>query len=178
VLADPAHLDQARQILDSARVVDTDQNGCDASSRIQQGDFVRPDPAFDLGELDSVDSIAVCQYDLNRPVSKPGLIASRLLTGDAAAAELSAIQAASPGGGPDTPDSCMHGMHGDTAVVLRLTSGQASYDLYVYYEWCFGNGFDDGTTRHELTKDSCAPLFADRLQYMGGSSAPFNRCHD
>ena len=71
----------------------------------------------------------------------------------------------------------MHDMHGDTAVVLRLTTGQASYDLYAYYDWCFDNGFDDGTTRHELTKDSCVPLFGGRVRYLGGSSAPFSRCH-
>jgi hypothetical protein len=178
VLTDSAHLEQSQEVIDSARVVDTDQNGCAASSPIQQGGFARPKPAFDVTGLDVVDSLAVCQYDLNRPPGKPGLLASRLLTGADAATELSAIRAGAPGGGPDTPDTCVHDMHGDTGLVLRLTTGPASYDLYVYYDWCFGNGFDDGTTRYELTKTSCVPLFKDRVQYSGGSSAPFNRCHD
>jgi hypothetical protein len=175
VTTDSAHEDLARQILATAHVVSADQNGCPASSPIQASHAVRPDPTFDVTALTGVDSIAVCQY-LTHGTGQPGLLASRLLTGSAADAELTALQAAPAGGGPDQPQNCTPDGWGDTAVVLRLTTGGQTHDMYGYYEWCFGNGFDDGTSVRELTPADCSSLWADRVQLLGGSSAPFHRC--
>jgi hypothetical protein len=172
---DGAHQDLARQILATAHVVARDQNGCAATSPIQAAHAVRPDPAFDVTRLQSVDSIAVCQY-LTHGTGQPGLLASRLMTGSAADAELLALRSAPTGGGPDEPQNCIPDGWGDSAVVLRLTSGDQTHDMYGYYEWCFGNGFDDGTAVRELTTQDCETIWGGRVQLLSGSSAPFERC--
>jgi hypothetical protein len=172
---DRAHEDLARQVLATAHVVQQDQNGCPVSSPIQAARPVRPDPAFDVTRLTGVDSIAVCQY-LTHGTGRPGLLASRRLTGAAADSELSALRSAPAGGGPDNPQNCIPDGWGDTGVVLRLTSGERTDDMYGYYEWCTHNGFDDGTTVRELTTDDCQPLWGGRVMLFSGSTAPFGRC--
>lgn len=164
------------RILASARQVESDHNGCEATSPAQAEPFVRPDPAFDVSSLESVGTISVCLYE-RIGTNRPGLTGSRQLTGSAADQELAAIQAAPAGGGPDHPNNCVDDEFGDSAVVLRLHDGDATYDMHVYYETCFGNGFDDGTTLRELTRDACRPLWGDAVQVWSGSSAPFERCH-
>ena len=176
LLADEPHLAVAHRIVDSARVVELDHNGCDATSPIQAGLFPRPQHAFDLGTIGRVDAIAVCQYSPRTPAGEPGLIASRLLTGTDANAELGALHVAKFGGGPDTPNTCLHSEPPDTAIVLRLYPGSGR-DAYVYYDSCVHNGFDDGTNVRELSEDGCAPLWGDRVQQWAGSSAPYERCH-
>lgn len=166
----------AGRILGSARTFETDQNGCGASSPVQAAKFVRPDP-FDVASLDAVDSISVCQYARGIAPDRPALMGSRLLAGPQAAVVLAAIQRAPVGGGPDTPKTCTPDLYGDTGIALRLHGGGSTRDVYVYYDWCFGNGFDDGTSRRELTRDACVPLFGDNVAQFSGSSAPFRRCH-
>jgi len=178
LLVEDRHEAIAEAILDSARVVATDHNGCDASSPIQAGNFVRPSVAFDVASVAPVDAISVCQYDLGRSEGAAGLIGSRRLTGGDAAGVLGAIKDAPTGGGPDEPQNCSPDLYGSTAIVLRLRSGGATNDMHVYYEWCFGNGFDDGTNVRELTKANCEPLFAPPVKFDSGSSAPFQRCHE
>jgi hypothetical protein len=172
---DSAHEDLARQVLATAHVVDVDQNGCAVTSPIQAAHAVRPDPAFDVTSLNGVDSIAVCQY-LTHGTGEPGLMASRLLTGAAANTELAALQSAPTGGGPNDPQNCIPDGWGDTGVVLRLTSGDQTHDMYGYYEWCTHNGFDDGSAVRELTVLDCASLWGDRVHDLTGSSATFARC--
>ncbi|MEX5637286.1 hypothetical protein [Parafrankia sp. FMc2] len=177
VLTDEAHLGEAGRIIASARQVEVDPHGCAARSPIQAGGFARPPAPFDVARLDAVDAIAVCHYDLHSPVGSPGLLASRKLGGAAATALLAAIRAAPVGGGPDTPDTCAKDMWGDTGIVLRLAAGGSVHEAYVYYDWCFGNGIDDGTALRALTTDTCAPLWSGRIRQSGGSSAPFEVCH-
>jgi hypothetical protein len=167
----------ADRILDSARAFETDQNGCDASSPVQAAKFVRPE-SFDLASVDDVESISVCQYTRSDPPGQPALMGSRLLARQPASALLDAIRSAPEGGGPDSPQSCLHDMYGDTAITLRLHADDFTPEVYVYYDWCFGNGFDDGTTRRELTLQSCLPLFGGNVALFSGSSAPFQRCHE
>ncbi|MBL7495605.1 hypothetical protein I6A84_35435 [Frankia sp. CNm7] len=176
VLTDDAHLGEAERIIASARQSAVDQHGCAASSPIQAGRFVSPPAPFDLARLDTVDSVAVCHYDLSRPVGTPGLLASHELGGAGATALLAAIQAAPVGGGPDTPDTCVTERWGDTGIVLRLTADGSSREAYVYYDWCFGNGIDDGTTRRALTPENCGPLWSGRVVVWSGSGAPFAAC--
>jgi hypothetical protein len=177
VLADADHLADARKVAASARVVTVDQVGCDTTSPIQEGLFPRPEHPFDLGTIGSLDAIAVCQYSPRVPAGEPGLVASRLLTGTDANAELGALHVAKIGGGPDTPDTCLHSEPPDTAIILRLNPGPDSRDAYVYYDSCVHNGIDDGTNVRELTEDDCARLWGDRVVQWSGSSAPFTRCH-
>ena len=177
VLSDQKHLAVAQRIVDSARVAQVDHNGCDASSPIQDGLFPRPEHAFDMSTIGSVDAIAICQYEPGAPLGEPGLIASRLLTGTDANAELGALHVAKVGGGPDTPNTCLHSEPPDTAIVLRLNPGAESKDVYVYYDSCVHNGFEDGTTLLELTEDDCARLWGDRVLQWSGGRVSFSRCH-
>ncbi|HEY1117321.1 MAG TPA: hypothetical protein VGE43_06430 [Acidimicrobiales bacterium] len=177
LLADAATADLVDPILDSIRPVDTDAHGCDSTSLVQAEEFVRPEPAFDVTDVDRVDAISVCQYDRGSGTSAPGLLGSRLIEGSAAQELLDAIRTAPAGGGPDAPQHCVHDMYGDTALTIRLHSGGTTRDLYAYYEWCFGNGIDDGTTRRELTRGDCLPLWGDRVTLWGGSAESFRRCH-
>ena len=182
VLSDREHLAIAQQVIDSAQQVNVDGNGCPARSDIQRGGFVRPKPAVNVKSLDSVDRIAICQYRLAYPgkpegAEAPGLIASRSLEGDQATSLLGAIQAAPGGGGPNQPDSCLHEMSGDAASVLLLTTGDQTHELYAYYDWCIGNGIDDGTTLRTLTADTCAPLFGDRVFWGGGGGQLVDLCY-
>lgn len=178
VLTDDGHLDEARRIVDSATLVDVDANGCDTTSAIQANGYPRPSPAFDVLDLDSVDSIAVCQYAHGAGTDKPWKLASRGISGDAAQnLLLSAIKDSPAGGGPDTPETCSHEYVDGTAIVLRLRAGDRVHDMYVYYESCINNGFDDGTTRRALTPASCESLWGGRVVQTSGSSAPFRVCH-
>lgn len=177
VLTDRVHSGDAERVIASARQVKVDPYGCGASSPIQAGGFVRPAAPFDVARLGAVDSVAVCLYDLGRPVGTPGLLASRELRGDDADALLAAIRAAPVGGGPDTPDTCLKGLSGDAAIVLRLVTASVTHDVYVYYDWCYGNGIDDGFTLRTLTPDNCGPLWAGRVEQWSGPSVPFQVCH-
>lgn len=176
LLADPETASLTGRILDSARTFGTDQFGCAASSPVQEATFARPEP-FDVASVERVDSISVCQYSRGIAPDRPGLMGSRLLVGSAASGLLDAIRRAPFGGGPDTPQTCAQDLYGDTGIALRLHSGDVTREVYVYYDWCFGNGFDDGTERRELTRDSCLPLFGGNVAMFGGSSGPFRRCH-
>lgn len=176
ILTDASTAAVVEPILASARTVETDTNGCDVTSPAQSNEFVRPE-AFDLADIATVTSIAVCQYIRGDPTT-PGLTGSTMLTGDDAQAELEAIQAAPAGGGPDNPQNCAPDLYGDSALVLRLGDQDATAsDLYVYYDWCFGNGFDDGTTRRAITADNCPALFSGAVQQYSGDGSTFALCH-
>ncbi|ADP82326.1 hypothetical protein [Pseudofrankia inefficax] len=177
VLSDGAHLGDAERVIASARRATVDPHGCAASSPIQAGGFVRPAHPFDVAGLRAVGGAAVCLYDLSRPVGTPGLVAFRAIGGPDATALLAAIQAAPVGGGPDAPQDCVKGESGDTAIVLRLVAAGVAREAYVYYDWCFGNGIDDGTALRALTTDDCGPLWAERVTLWSGPGGPFQVCH-
>lgn len=176
ILTDASTADVVDPILASAHTVEVDANGCQVTSPAQAPSFVRP-PAFDVTQVETVGSIAVCQYTRG-DTELAGLLASTTLTGDDARDELAAIQAAAPGGGPDSPGGCASYMYGDQAMVLRLDVGDAEpRDLYVYYDWCFGNGIDDGTDRRELTVHNCSPLFTGAVRQFSGNGSTYRLCH-
>jgi hypothetical protein len=174
VWSDAATHDVGRAVLESARTFEVDPNGCDTRSPAQSAEQVRPDPS-DVTQVDDVESVAVCQYDRTRGAGV-GLMASRLLTDADADALLDAIRTAPEGGGPDDPASCTSDHEGDTAIVTRLLHEGGSTDLFVYYDWCFGNGYDDGTTRRALTEDNCAPLFGGPVRWFSISGVVGTRC--
>jgi len=178
ILADQAHLAEAHQVADSARIVTADHNGCDAISPIQEGLFPRPPHPFDLTSIGSVEAIAVCQYAVPGRPGEPGLIASRLLTGEAANSELGALQFTAIGSGPNDPDTCLPAQTRETAVVLRLDPFTEPHDIYGYYDTCAHNGFDDGTDVRQLTVDNCLPLWGERVLAWLSSSTTAGRCRD
>lgn len=176
VLTDSEHLDEAREIVESARTVEADHNGCAVTSPIQADSWVRPSEPFDVADVTDVDSIAVCNYAIGVGTDRPWLLASRMLTGTAADDVLAAIQAAPVGGGPNRPNVCVHDVEG-AGTVLRLDGGEQTRTMYVYNATCVNNGFDDGTNRRELTVAACVPLYGERASYLGFDMTPGARCH-
>jgi hypothetical protein len=167
----------ADQILESVATFTTDANGCDVTSPVQAKEFVRPRPAFDVAQVDAVDSISICQYDRFLGDQAVALMQSRRLVGLAAADLLAGIQNAPTGGGPDWPEQCTDDSYGDHGIAIRFHHDGTTDDAYVYYDWCFGNGIDDGTTRFELTADNCAPLFGNGVVAWSYQSSMGGRCH-
>jgi hypothetical protein len=148
--------EEVRAILASAHTFQVDQNGCAPTAGVQAGKFPRPDPAYDVTEIEAVDSISVCQY-----ARGPGrtLMASRRVQGDAAEALLRGLKQAPEGTGPDRPQNCMPDDYGEEALELVLHSGEDARSVYLYYSTCFGNGTDDGVHHRMLTAATCAPSF-------------------
>ena len=170
---------ETQGIMDSARTFSVDQNGCAPTSKIQTDDFVQPSPAYDVRQIESVDSISVCQYQ--KTEMKPGvpaLMASRTIAGSAARDLLHGLQSAPAGGGPDRPQNCMPDMSGDDAIELRLHAGDQTRSVYLYYSWCFGNGTDDGTALRALTAETCAPVFAEPVIAWGFQTNLLHLCSD
>lgn len=178
VLSDAATEDVAAPALASLREVEVDQDGCATRSEITAEQFVRPPIPVDLSTIDDVRSVAVCKYARDTGWLRPGLIGSRTIHGDAAADLVAAITSSPVGGGPDRPQNCVDDMYGDTAIVLRVTDGAGEvHDAFVYYDWCFGNGIDDGTRRYALTAASCRPLFAEPpVEMYSGSTHVYRVC--
>lgn len=168
VWSDAATADVAERVLASVRTFEIDPNGCDVRSPVQAELPVRPAAAFDVARVDSVDSIAVCQYS-RRVADRAGLMASQRLVGDEAETLLAGLRSAPAGGGPDRPDECVSYASGDEGLVVRLQRGDRVDDLHVYYDWCWGNGVDDGTTVRALTEDTCAPLFGGPVRWFSVS---------
>ncbi|WP_203335994.1 hypothetical protein [Nocardioides limicola] len=161
-------------IVESARQVQVDHAGCDVTSPVQATDIQRPDP-FDLATMAEVDQAAICLY--NRiGTEQPGLAGSRTL-GQAEARELlAAVLEAPVGGGPDEPESCLEGSYGDTAFVVRWHTGEGVRDMYAYADWCFGNGFDDGTNLREVTWENCRMLQGGAVHLWAGAGPVSGRC--
>ena len=67
--------------------------------------------------------------------------------------------------------------HGDEAIVLWLRTPTGEHRMHVYYNWCFHNGFDDGTTRRALTSAACNPLFVPPVSlHSANDRLVFDRC--
>lgn len=156
--SDPASAEIARRVRASSRTYTTNDDGCDVTSPVQAEAPVRPAKAFDVATVERVDSISVCQYDRLRGPDAPALMGSRRVEGSAADALLTAIQAAPVGGGPDRSNCSEHAL-GDDALAVRLHHDGTTDDLHVYYGNCRDNGYDDGTSRRELTAGNCSALF-------------------
>lgn len=177
LLTDTSTADQIAPIMGSVRESEVDASGCATTSPIQSHtEFARPEPGFDVTTVDDVDSIVVCHYAIYL-TDAPGLLASRVLEGESADDVLAALQAAPEGTGPDRPSQCMPGMTGDDAIALSLVrDDEVLGQVYVFYSWCTGNGFDDGTTHRKLTREGCEPLWGDRVVISGGLPQAMGLC--
>jgi len=164
------------QILGSARLFTIDQNGCAPTSPVQAAEFVRPEP-FDITAVESADAISVCQYDRSLDLDQPALMGSRRIEGPSAKALLTGLRQAPLGTGPDRPSNCISDRYGDTALTIRLHSNDVTHDVYVYYDWCFGNGTDDGVNHRELTTASCSPLFSPPVILWSFTSGVGSACN-
>ncbi|MEZ0577213.1 hypothetical protein [Nocardioides sp. MH1] len=166
----------AAAILASARQFRLDDHGCAPTSPVQSPDFVRPRP-FDVTAVTAADSISLCQYSRTHEAEAPALVGSRRIEGDAAQRLLHGLQEAPAGTGPDKPRNCVDDYYGDTAIAIRIHHDGRTDDVHAYYDWCFGNGTDDGTQHRELTSRTCAPLFAGTVRLFSYSSFLAPICH-
>lgn len=157
-------------ILDNARRFTVDANGCEPTSPVQAAEFVRPAP-FDVTAIEAADSISICQYARTGRPDAPALTGSREIDGRQAARLLAGLQDAPVGTGPDKPQNCVDDEYGETAVAIRLHHDGTTDDVYAYYDWCFGNGTDDGTQHRRLTAQTCAPLFVAPVRLLSYSSS-------
>lgn len=165
----------AATILGTGRTVDVDHNGCPAMGRIQANDFIRP-LSGDLVRVGRVDEIAVCQYIVGGGTSRPGLMASRSVTGDAAMNLLTGLRNAPDGGGPDDPSQCIR-QAGPEAITLRLRDGNAVTETYIYYQGCQGNGILDSVAVRTLTTGVCTAILGDQVTYQVGWLTTYQLCH-
>ena len=162
----------AREILATATRTTQDHNGCATRSPIGSGTFAKPSGGAALASVESVDEIAVCQYE----VTRAALVASTQLTGSAAADELAALQRAPLGGGPDNPADCLARAPEGTALVLHLRGPSGDQQVYVYYSGCTGNGFFDGVQPRALTAEACTPLVRDPVTIRYGNGPTVTLC--
>ncbi|TDV56607.1 hypothetical protein [Actinophytocola oryzae] len=141
-----------RAILGSVRpIVGTDEHGCpvdhgvvgdQAGYRPTDGGLPRPE---------TVESVSVCRYTLTSGSAFP-LLSSGRLTGEAAGRVVAAIRSA-----PES-DVTVAGDGAEIAVLRLHTDDDRTREVVVRYSDSTGNGFDDGTTRRELTADAIRPL--------------------
>lgn len=182
LLTDASTEGVADQIVASATSSDVGALGCDTRSPAQEqpheGRPVVPS-AGDLGavDLDEVQALLVCQYD-RVGVDEPGLRAERLADAATGRAWLDATLAAPRTSGPDQPENCLDPWEsGMTLVVHPLdVDGARLATAYVAYDACAGNGVRDATTTWELTRDTCAALFAERVVFWSGNGEAARRC--
>lgn len=161
------------QIVATIRPIETDSNGCAISHPISDDPGMAPDPATEVGSLSSVTAVAACKYavGIGRDWLGPGLVSSLRLTGPAAQAAIDRIAQAPRGGGPNAPSTCaIDYSYGDDIVVLSVTSGQTTREIYLRYSGCDHNGFDDGVAVRSLTAAAVEPFVAgpNAVGVLGG----------
>lgn len=171
------------QIVATIRTVTVDHNGCPVRDPISRNPAGRPEPAADVARLTEVSHVAACRYDLPRgfgdePAPDPGLMSSVGLRGEAARRVVQAIAAGREGGGPNKPDSCLPEVsYGDEAIVVRATSAQGESRIYLRYNGCDHNGFDDGVAVRRLMRAAVVPLTTGANLPWSGSAATYELIH-
>lgn len=148
----------AATILDSARQVSVDQNGCAAALQASDG---RPIPGTLSG---TITGATLCQY--SSAAMTPNLRASTRLTAQAASSLVSAIEAGPTVATPRLPAGCTPDLASGDTVVVRFEAG-SSVKEYRLALGCRVPTFDDGARYREATKASCSPLFALPLRLEG-----------
>lgn len=166
---------RAERILSSAaRVTPNSGPACPAHSRLEAELAARPRDRFKIGEIESVSSVVICQYDLGAQGSS-GLRAKAELTGVRAQALRGKIKKAPAN--PHTSCDPEASSNLDVALELRLTTEQGARDMYVRGRRCPDGvdppvgGFDDGTTIRTLTQEACRMLLVPPIALDGAIGA-------
>lgn len=137
-------LDEAllRRILDSAKLVPVDHNGCPELRPIAPKDRpARSAAALPLAP-ERPRSVAICYYGSNGDQ----LLSSALLVGDAARDVADRLNRSAPGPNPDTdPKQCLHLPAPPPAdAVLLLGDAHGSTTIHVSFSGCTGRRLDNG----------------------------------
>lgn len=165
----------AQGILDSATVFERDAAGCAPVAPFADLE-ARPE-AWDVTGAEGVVEVGLCRYlDYALEADRPNLTASRVLGGEEAGALIAAV-AAAPEGVSGNPADCLSDYDQRSGLVLRVLDATGVHDVYLRVDGCRNLGFDDGTTRRELTRDGCTPVFAaPPLRFDGGQPEAVSAC--
>lgn len=173
--ADPTEEERtlAQEVVDSAVVFERDQAGCTPTSPID-GLEARPEPSWDVSDAGAVLALGLCRYD---DLTAGTLTGSRLVEGAAAAALVEAI-AAAPEGTSGDPSQCAAGYGERSGVVLHVLGSDGIRDIFFRVDGCRQLGFDDGTTRRQVTAESCRPVFAEEPIGIDSTSIDHTLCQE
>lgn len=168
------NLDLARQIADSAGPTGADEP-CRPTIDQPTDRGPRPDPSFDVRELESVRSITLCQYDGFELHARSDL-------GEAEAGRLITTIAASSAerGAACRPEPSPIWWELVVQIHLRTADGDKVINLYV--RTCGANnkqvrgGFDDGTTTRALTRENCRAVLPQPLGFRSGHLSVHDLC--
>lgn len=156
----------AGRILDTARVVSIDPNGCPVSAA--GGLDARPAvvalPAAPTGGV-------VCQYGL--PATGPNLLGSRSLSAVEASGLLAAVTAAPtlPGPAEEGPNACLSGPDDPTTrVVARLDGPGGGGQVWLTVGACRLATLDDGGGYRRATPEACRALLTPPAAWYGWST--------
>lgn len=180
VLAPPGRYGLADQVVRSLRRVDTDVNGCAATSPVQGATAVSPEgPA--VSEPTTVAAVAVCLYE-RQGTATPGLLGSVQLDATDARRVAEGIRAAGEPRSLDEPAGCSEETYASReAVVLRFLDDDGSLigEVHGYLDACFGSAFLDADGAHAMTEANCSPLFTTPpVTFWAGSREVFHACND
>lgn len=180
VLSAPDNDALGAAVQSSLRAVTTSNLGCQIDSPVQRDGFRQPTGA-PVPTADAVGSVTICDYD--RDTEHGGGLGGSLRISGAAARDLvQAIHDAPAGGGPNTPNTCLHDTSRDRVIALRFfdaaeNASSVLAEAFVYTASCFGNGIVDSRSEHQLTRANCGPLFAQApIGFWGGSAGVFESC--
>lgn len=138
-------------ILDSARAVSVDHNGCAVAGPALAA---RPGVGAHPGDV-----VVLCQYD---GTAVPNLVASTRLTGAEASGLAGAIAAAPVVAAPPAEPDCL--ATGDESDVTRVVARSAGgRELWLTLGNCRAPVWDNGTTYRAPERPACAPVFAPPL---------------
>jgi len=167
-----------QQIVATIHPIERDHNGCPVDHPISLDPGRTPEPAIKVSSLTAVTAVTACKYAIPWPQPAPGagigpgLRASVRLTAADAQAAIDRIADAPRGGGPDEPSTCaVDYSYGEDIIVLSVTSGRTTSEIYLRYSGCDHNGFDDGVAVRSLTAEAVRPFVGPNMG-GGGISGP------
>jgi hypothetical protein len=163
-----------QQIVATIHPIEQDHNGCPVEHPISLDPGRTPERAIKVSALTAVTAVVACKYGITQPGEQngPGLRASVRLTAADAQAAIDQIANAPVGGGPDDPSTCaVDYSYGEDIIVLSVTSGRTTSEIYLRYSGCNHNGFDDGVAVRSLTAEAVRPFVGPNMG-GGGISGP------
>lgn len=147
----------AEEILATATTFERDASGCSPFGPLTSPED-RPE-AWDLAAATGIHTIGICRYEDNaRNPGTPNLVGSRTLSSEEEVTNLVDGIAGAPEGVSGNPDDCLAGYDERAGVVLRMAGTDEVREVYLRADGCRNLGFDDGTTRRQLS-DACQLVF-------------------
>ena len=162
--------------------MEPDSAPCTPQSPIAGSLGARPDGATDLRRLSRTDGVLLCQYEPAldpADAALPRLRAAVRLSSTASSALVTELARAPVNDA--TCDPAPVEQRPDLAVLVRITTDEGTYDVYVNPAGCpdsagMSGGIDDGTTVRVLTRPACQQLLAPPLALWSASGDVGRSC--